>query len=119
MQTRCCLEDTTHLGPVETPVGLRPGRLNCRAARAIEESKLDTRSIYYSAHDAAKSIDLPYDVSFCDAPDRRIAGHLPDQIEIDRDERRLGTKTRGGRGCLAPGMPRPDHDYIKTLVKHS
>jgi hypothetical protein len=58
-------------------------------------------------------------VALGDAANSWVAGHLPDQIEIYRDQSRLSPKARGGRRRLAPRVPGSDHDYIKTLVKHS
>src|SRR5262249_58305114 len=48
---------------------------------------------------------------------RRVARHLPDKIEINRDQPRLSAKPRRSRRRLAASMARPNHDHIESLVK--
>jgi hypothetical protein len=79
---------------------------------------LDTGPVYHAAHYASEGVYLSYDVAFCDTAYRRIARHLSDQIQIHRDQGRLGSEARRSRGRLTSGVPRTDHDHIEGLVEH-
>jgi hypothetical protein len=80
---------------------------------------LDTRSIDDPSHYTAESVDLSDNVAFGNTADRRVAGHLTDEVKIDGYERRPHAEPCGGRGRLASRMPRSDHQYIKRLVEHN
>jgi hypothetical protein len=71
-----------------------------------------------ASHYAAERIDLADDVAFGDAADRRVAGHLADEVEIDRYERRFSTEARRCRSCFAARVARADNYHIELLVKH-
>jgi hypothetical protein len=53
-----------------------------------------------------------------DPADRRIARHLTNKVEVERDEGRFGAKARGSRRRFTTGVARTNHDHIKTLVEH-
>ena len=118
MQIWRCFEHAAHLGAVQTAVGLGPRRLDRRAARTVKKSKLNARPVNHAAHNTAERVNLANDVSLGNTADRRVTRHLPDKVQIDRHKCRIRPKTSGGRRRLAPGMPRSDHYYIKTFVKH-
>ena len=54
---------------------------------------------------------------FRDSADRRIARHLSDEIEVQRDQPGFRTESSRGRGGLAARMAGADHDYIEYLVE--
>jgi hypothetical protein len=58
-------------------------------------------------------------MAFSDTADGRIARHLPDKIEIDRDKRRLCPEPSRSRGRLTPRVPRAYYNHIKSLVEHT
>ena len=74
------LEDVEDPGTIATLVRLRPGRPDRRAAAAIEKLELDARRVDGAAHQAAKRVDLPNEMSLGSAADRRIAGHVRDGV---------------------------------------
>jgi hypothetical protein len=90
------LEDLPHFCTVERPVGLSPRGLNSRPSGTIKQPELNSRPVDQSPHDAAKRIDLPYDMAFCDPTDSRVAGHLPYEIQIDRYQSGTNPETRSG-----------------------
>jgi hypothetical protein len=54
-------------------------------------------------------------VSFRDAADSGVAGHLRDQIDVERVESGLQTHAGGGHRGFATGMSGADHDYIELF----
>src|SRR5689334_3629789 len=56
-------------------------------------------------------------MSLRDSANRRIARHLSDQIEIQRNQSSLRTQTRGGRRRLAARMAGANHDYVEYFIK--
>src|SRR5829696_8292421 len=57
MQIGRGFERTSHLGAVSHAIRLRPRRLDCRTARTIEQSKLNSRAIDDATHNSAERID--------------------------------------------------------------
>ena len=47
-----------------------------------------------------------------DAADGGVAGHLRDEVEIQREERRAQAHARRGDGRFAAGVSRADYDYF-------
>jgi hypothetical protein len=67
------------------------------------------------AHFTPERIDFANDVALCQAPDRWVAAHLADGVEIHRQKKRLASHSSGRESGLDPSMPSPDHDYIVIL----
>jgi hypothetical protein len=47
-----------------------------------------------------------------DAADGGVAGHLRDEVEVEREERRAQAHARGGHGGFAAGVACADDDYV-------
>jgi hypothetical protein len=118
MQIRGGFEYPPHLEAVQTSVCLSTGRLHGCTSGSIQEPELNASSINYAPHDSAKSVDLPYNVSLRYSTDCGIAGHLADQVKIDRNERGLRAETRRGRSRFTARVARTNHNHIKTFVEH-
>jgi hypothetical protein len=56
-------------------------------------------------------------MAFRDSTDSGITRHLPDEIEIERDQSGLSAKPRRGGRCFTPSVTGADYDYIKDLVE--
>src|SRR5207249_6436416 len=84
-------EDLAHLHAILLLVGLRARRPHGRAAAGVEQPKLDAHGVNDLAHHAAQRINLAHQVTLGDAAHGGIAGHLGDQVEIHRVERRAET----------------------------
>jgi hypothetical protein len=54
-------------------ITLHPGRPHTRPFSSIEKSELQACGVGVDSHRATQRIDLPYDVSFCQAADGGIA----------------------------------------------
>src|SRR5690606_25220051 len=83
-----------------------------------KQTKLNSGAVNDAAHYPAKRVDLSHYMALRNSPNRGIARHLPDQVQIERNKRRPGAKARGGRRGLTAGMPRTYNDHIKTFVEH-
>jgi len=54
-------------------------------------------------------------VALRQAPDRWVAAHLADGIEIHRQKKRLTSHSSGRESGLYPSVASPNHDYIVIL----
>src|SRR5690606_25756574 len=100
---------------VEPAVALGPRGPHGRALRAVEHPEMDPGPIGRLAHDPAEGIDLPDDRSLGDPADGRIATHLPDRLEIRRDQqRRCAYPRRRGRSLRAR-VAAADHDHFISV----
>ena len=70
---------------------------------------------WHRAHDAAHGIHLADQVSFSDSAYGGIAGHLGDQIDIQRKKCRLQAHARCGHRGLTSCVTRADHYYIELF----
>ncbi len=109
------LQNLAHLDPVGLLVALRPRRPDRRPARRIQEAELDTHRIRNFAHDAAQCIHFAHQVPLGNPTHRWIAGHLRNQIDVERVERRFQAHACGGHCGFASGMARADHDHIELF----
>jgi hypothetical protein len=117
MEIRRSFKRTTHLGAVSHAIRLRPRRLNRRSARTIEQAKLNSGTIDDTSHDPAERIDLSHKVPFRDSADSGIAGHLPDEIEVQSDQSGFRAETGRRRRRFTARVAGADHDYIECLIK--
>src|SRR6185437_8237632 len=117
VEVRLRLEDFAHFYAVLLLVALRSGRPYGGAARGVEEAKLDPDGVRYFAHDAAESVDFANKMAFGDASDGGVAGHLGDEIEVEREQR--GAQAHAGRshGGFAAGVSSPHDDYVVLFGK--
>ena len=106
------LEHLAHLEPVLLLVALRAGRPDGGTARGVEQTELDADRVGDFAHDAAEGVDFAHQVSLGNAADGRIAGHLRDQIDVEREQRGAQPHARGSHGGFAAGMAGADNDYV-------
>jgi hypothetical protein len=111
-------ENPTHFSSIKSSVRLSSRRLNRRASTPIQQTELNTGPVDDPTHDSAQSVNLSHNVPFRDSADGRIAGHLPDEIQIDRHKRGFRTKPRRRRRGFAPGVAGSNYDHIKLLVEH-
>ncbi len=99
-------------------VHLRARRPDGRAAAGIEQAELDSDRVRHFAHDAAERIDLAHQMALGDSADRRIAGHLGDQVEVHRDHGGAQAHAGAGPRRLAAGVAGADDHDVVTLSLH-
>ena len=117
MKIRGGFKRAPHLGAIAHAIGLRSRRLNRRTTRSIEQPKLNAGAINDAAHDAAERVNLAHEMAFRNSANRRIARHLTDQIEIQRNQTGFRAESRRGRRRLAARVAGADHNYIKYFIK--
>ncbi len=113
-QVRLLLEQELHRPRVEPAIGLGAGRVDGWAAAAVEHAELDARRVGHDAHHAAEGVNLADELAFRQPADGRVAGHLGDGVEVDRQEQRLRAQASGGVGRLAARMARADHNHVEN-----
>lgn len=85
------------------------------SAFGVEHAELETGHVGCFAHFAAEGIDFAGEVSFGEATDGGVAGHLPNRVGINGEQEGLATQPGGGQGGLNAGMTGADHDDIVGL----
>ena len=88
-----------------------------RTAAGVQQSELDAGRVNHLAHDPAERVNLAHEMPLGDPADRRVAGHLRDQVEVHGAERRPQTHARRRHRRLAPRVPRADHDHIVLFIR--
>src|SRR5207245_2992247 len=116
-KVRCALQSSSHFYAIESSISLGPRRLDRRSARAIQQTKLNPRTVDYAPHDPAESIDFANQVSLADAADGWIAGHLSNEIEIESKQGCVRANPRRGRGRLAAGVAPADNNYLEEFIE--
>jgi hypothetical protein len=101
-----------HAGPVEVSVSLSPRSPDGRTLFGVKNTELDTGSVNVSSHFAAQGIYFAHQVTLGKATDRRVAGHLSDGIQVERQQQGTTPHAGGRQGSLASGMTSTDHDDI-------
>ncbi len=100
-------------------LGLRPRRAHCRALARIEHAELNAGAVRGLRHQTAERIDLFDEMPLADAADRRVATHLPERLDIVREQQRATAAPRGRKRRFGAGMPAADHDdVVLFLIKH-
>ncbi len=106
------LEDFAHLHAVLLLVALRARRPDGGAARGIEQAELDADGVGDFAHDAAEGVDFAHEMALGDAANGGVAGHLRDEVEVEREESGAQAHARGGHGGFAASVSGAYDDYV-------
>ena len=85
------------------------------AAGGVEQAELDADGVGDFAHDAAEGVDFADQMAFGDAADGGIAGHLRDQVDIERVEGGLQAHAGGGHGGFASGVAGADDHHVELF----
>ena len=101
-----------HPDMIALAVCLHPQAVYGRAFAPVEHTALQVGRIGGKAHQAAQCIDLAHKMPLGRAADGRVAGHIADEIQRQREHRRPGSQPRRRVGSLYSRMPRPDDDDI-------
>src|SRR5882762_3740760 len=56
-------------------------------------------------------------MALADAADRRIAAHLPQRLDVVREQQRLLAHARGSERGLGAGVATADHDYLEYFAE--
>ena len=111
------LQHLAHLDAVLLLVALGAGRPDGGAAGGVEQAELDADGVGDFAHDAAEGVDFADEMALGDAADGGIAGHLRDEVEVEREEGGAQAHARGGDGGFAAGVSGADDERRRTSPK--
>ncbi len=101
-------------GPNEfSSVALCTRTPHCRPFTTVQHTELDGCSVGNFSHVSAQCINLPYNLSFGNAADSRIATHLCNLVHIHCYKTGLSSQFRAGSCCLASCVPCTNHHHIK------
>ncbi len=78
----------------------------------FSKSELDTDRVGHLAHDAAQRVDFAHQVSLGYAADSGIAGHLRDEINVERVKRGPQPHARRSHSGFATGMAGADYNDV-------
>ncbi len=105
VEVRLGLQNFAHLDAVLLLVALRSRGPDGGPAGSIEQTELNADRVGDFAHHAAQRIDFAHQMTLGNSADRGIAGHLRDQVEIQRKQRgaqaHAGTRHGGFAACVA------------------
>ena len=107
------LDDPLDLLLVGPLVGLGARTVHGRALAAVEHAELDAGRVDGPAHGAAQGVDLADDLPLGHAADGRVAAHLGDRVEVDRQQGGVRAHPRGGQRGLDAGVAGADHDHVE------
>src|SRR5439155_26456539 len=97
-QIGCRLEAAANSFFVEHPVGLRPRRAHRGTLAGVQDTKLNAGFVGGDRHRPAERIDLLDQMAFADAPDRWVARHLAERLDVVGEEQRLSTHPGARKG---------------------
>ncbi len=106
------LQPFFHGQPVTGLVGLGSRSLDRPSPAAVEEAEVDPGFVGQATHQAADGVDLPDELSFGQAADGGIAGHLGDGFQVGGDQACALPHGAGCIGGLAPGVSGAHHDDV-------
>ncbi len=96
-------------------VALGPRCAHARALIGIEHAELNPRRVAILCHHAAQCIDFAHHVTFCQTANRRVARHLPNRVQILREQQCIAAEPGRCGTRLNPGVSGTDHNHIKAL----
>ncbi len=114
-EMRSSLKAVFHFLGVGRSIGLGAGGADGRSFRGVEHPELDAPPVGDFSHQPAERVDFADDVSFRGPADRGIAAHLPDGVEIHREQKRFCSHPGRRMGRFAAGMAGSDDKHIENL----
>ena len=117
LQQGCFFADLFHVVVVANAVCLYPQAVDSRPFAAVQHTALEKAGISSLSHFAAQSVNLPHQMPFCRAADRRVAGHVGDLIQRYGKQHCAAAKAGRSQGGFYTGMTGTDHsDVISSHV---
>jgi hypothetical protein len=117
LEIRLRFQNFAHFQAVGLLVALGAGRPDRGAARSVQQTKLNSDGIGDFAHDPAEGVHFAHQVPLRDTAYGGVAGHLRDEIDVQRVESRPQAHASGGHGGLASGVSSAYYDDIVLFSK--
>ena len=106
-------------GLVQNAVGLRARGPHGGALAAVENAELDAALVRGQRHGTAQRVHLFHQVALADAADAGVAAHLPQCLDVVREQQRAAAHARCGQRGLSACVATADNDDIKFLgIQH-
>ena len=112
-QLGLALQRPAHKGPVQRAVGLGAGGPHRRALAGVERAELDAGMVRRVRHEPAHGIDLADQLALADAPDGRVAAHLPQGFQVVGEQQGAATLPGTGQRGLGAGVAAADDDDVE------
>src|SRR5271170_1178736 len=112
LQIRCALEHALAAGAVCGLVGLGAARADGGALARVQKAKLNTGLVGGEAHLAAERIYLAHQVALANPAYGRVAGHLADMVEVEREHQGARAHSSGGERSFHSGMAGADYNDV-------
>ncbi len=104
---------------VQHAVRLGARRADSRPLAGIEDAELDPALVRSDGHGAAQSVDFLDQMALANAADGRVATHLPQRLDVVRQQQGLATHARRCQGGLGAGVSAAHHDHIElNWIQH-
>ena len=117
LQVRLRLEQPADGALVELAIGLGPSGAYRRPLACVQGAQLDACLVRRDRHRAAERIDLLDQMTLADAADRGIAAHLPEGLDVVREQERAAAHACGRERRLGAGVAAADHDHVEFTVE--
>ena len=112
-QMRFSVKATADRAAVQHPVGLGSGGSNGGPLTQVQHPKLNTRAVRSLGHGATKCVNLAHQMTFANAPNGRITGHLTQRIHRVSEQQSGTAHTRSGQRRFDAGVTATDHNQVK------
>ncbi len=116
LQVGVVLQHLAHDRLVEQTIRLGARGAYRRALGRVEGAELDPAKIDGTRHDPAECVNFLDQVSLADPADRRIAGHVPQRIDIVGEQQGIHAHAGCRCCCFCSGMTATDDDHIKLFM---
>jgi len=100
---------------VQHTIRLRACRPHGRAFGAVEDAELDARFVGGQRHRATHGVDFLDQMAFADTTYGRVATHLPQRLDVVRQQEGFAAHAGAGQCGLGAGVATADDDDIKFL----
>ena len=111
-EIRLGIEQLANRSLVQHAVRLRAGCADRRTFARVQRAEVNAGAIDRARHRAAERVDLFREVALADAADRGIAAHLPEGLEVLREQQRARAEPRRGERRFGSGVAAADHDAV-------
>ena len=101
-----------HPDVIPLAVGLHPQTVDRRPLAPVEHPALQKGGVSAQAHQPAQGVHFPHQMPLGGAANRRVAGHVADKVQRQREDGGLGAQHRRRVGGLDARMARAHHDHV-------
>jgi hypothetical protein len=112
VKARLLLQDGLHRETVELLVALETGGLDGWPFGGVQQPEVDGGLVGNPAHLTAQGIGLLDELALGKAPDRGVAGHQRNRVQVDVEQQGFAAHPGRRERGLAARMPTPDNDDV-------